>query len=229
MFLDRSKPSRERDAVSSTRGSGRREKPAAKDPLDADLGLLSPAGFYMALRVSYAFPVEEVNELPKAWVEAYTRSGFLMADPVIRWVHAAEGFCRWSEIPLGDPRGILALAREHGLVFGAAVSHVGPEGDALRSFGCFARADREFSEEEMQHLLAYVRARHDAMAPPRNITAAEIEALRLIKDGHRLKQIAWQLGVTEGAVKQRLKNARLKLSAKTGAEAISRAAAFGLI
>jgi LuxR family transcriptional regulator len=107
------------------------------------------------------------------------------------------------------------------------VSHVGPEG--LRSFGCFIRSDREFSEEELELLLGHVRARHDAMAPPRNITAAEIEALRLIKSGQRLKQIAHQLGVTEGAVKQRLKNARLKLSAKTGAEAISRATAFGLI
>ena len=65
--------------------------------------------------------------------------------------------------------------------------------------------------------------------PPRHITSAEIEALRLVKNGHRLKQVAHELGVTEGAVKQRLKNARLKLEAKTGAEAISRAAAFGLI
>ena len=76
---------------------------------------------------------------------------------------------------------------------------------------------------------SYVLARHGAMRPPQNITDAEIEAMRLVKSGHRLKQIAYQLGVTEGAVKQRLKNARLKLNAKTGAEAISRAAAFGLI
>jgi LuxR family transcriptional regulator len=81
----------------------------------------------------------------------------------------------------------------------------------------------------MALLSAHLRARHDALAPPDNVTPAEIEALRLIKAGQRLKQIAWQLGVTEGAVKQRLKNARQKLEAKTGAEAISRATAFGLI
>ncbi len=215
--------------VASDKSRSRRDRTPVRDPLALDLGALAGAGFYLALRVSYAFPVEEVNELPKPWIDLYTRSGYFLADPIIRWVHGAEGCCRWSELPLSDPRGVLLAARDHGLAFGAAVSHVGPDGDGLRSFGCFARPDREFTEEEMALLLDHVRARHDAMAPPRNITAAEIEALRLIKDGQRLKQIAHLLGVTEGAVKQRLKNARLKLSAKTGAEAISRASAFGLI
>ncbi len=228
MFVDRSRLGRTHD-VAAGPARARREKTVPRDPLALDVRAIAGSGFYLALRVSYAFPVEEVNELPKAWVDQYTRSGFLMADPVIRWVHGSEGFCRWSELPISDPRQVLVAAREHGLEFGAAVSHVGPEGDGLRSFGCFARSDREFTDEEMQLLLSHVRARHDAMAPPRNITAAEIEALRLIKEGQRLKQIAHQLGVTEGAVKQRLKNARLKLSAKTGAEAISRATAFGLI
>ena len=81
----------------------------------------------------------------------------------------------------------------------------------------------------MDLLHAFVCARHEALCPPRNLTVAELEALRLLKGGQRLKQIAHELGVTEGAVKQRLKNARLKLNAKTGAEAISRAASFGLI
>jgi LuxR family transcriptional regulator len=113
--------------------------------------------------------------------------------------------------------------------FGAVVSVLDPAPGMQRSFGTFAHSDREFTDAELDQLARYVRARHDAMRPPQNITDAEIEALRLIKDGQRLKQIAYQLGVTEGAVKQRLKNARVKLGAKTGAEAISRAATFGLI
>lgn len=51
----------------------------------------------------------------------------------------------------------------------------------------------------------------------------------MVKDGKRLKQIAHELGVSEGAVKQRLKNAKLKLGAATGAQAAARAAGFGLI
>jgi LuxR family transcriptional regulator len=228
MFVDRSRIAGAGGSSPET-GAVKRERARPRDPLAIDFDDIAPAGHYLALRVSYAFPVEEVNRLPRDWVELYTRAGFFMKDPMVRWVHSDSGCCRWSALPFQDVANILGLAREHGLAFGAAVSHVSADGDGFRSYGFFGRGDREYSEEELERLLAYIRARHDAMAPPRNITAAEIEALRLIKQGQRLKQIAYQLGVTEGAVKQRLKNARLKLSAKTGAEAISRAKAFGLI
>jgi LuxR family transcriptional regulator len=51
----------------------------------------------------------------------------------------------------------------------------------------------------------------------------------MIKDGKRLKEIAFDLGVTEGAVKQRLKNAKTKLGAKTGTQAAALASQYGLI
>ena len=197
--------------------------------LDLDPAALAPAGYYLALRVGFVFPMEEVNALPASWIEAYTRGGYMVADPVIRWAYGATGTVRWSSIAMEDPRGVLIAAQAHGLRFGAAVSVRGEPPTAERSFGHFARDDREFTDAEMAQLRAYVAARHHALLPPVNITKAELEALRLIKDGQRLKQIAFQLGVTEGAVKQRLKSARVKLSAKTGAEAISRAAQFGLI
>lgn len=199
------------------------------DPLSLDIPAIANAGYYLALRVGFAFPKEEVNALPPAWVEHYTREGYMMADPVLRWIYDGEGLRRWSEVPFPDPRGILVAARGYGLAYGIAVSLRDAPPGGQRSFGSFARTDREFTEDEAAALHAFVQARHEALAPPRNITAAELEALRLIKDGQRLKQIAYYLGVTEGAVKQRLKNARMKLDAKTGAEAISRAAAFGLI
>lgn len=209
-----------------------RRGPAAtsmRNLLSLDLGAMAPAGHYLALRVGFAFPQEEVNALPSAWVDHYTRHGYLAADPVLRWSFGSEGVCRWSEIRLPDPRAVLVAARDHGLVYGLAVSVRGAPPGGLRSIGAFARSDREYTDEETDLLQAYLRARHDALAPPRNVTRAEIEALRLIKNGHRLKQIAYQLGVTEGAVKQRLKSARVKLEAKTAAEAISRATSFGLI
>lgn len=225
MFLDRGSADGLRVRAS---GPGR---PAARarDPLALDVGAVAQAGHYLALRLGFAFPVEEVNKLPERWVEEYTRNGYAPFDPLIRWVYSATGVCRWSAVAQPDLRGVLARARAHGLPFGAVVSVIDPDPGAQRSFGTFAHPDREFTDEEMEQLGLYVQARHDAMRPPQNITDAEIEALRLIKNGQRLKQIAYQLGVTEGAVKQRLKNARIKLNAKTGAEAISRAASFGLI
>jgi LuxR family transcriptional regulator len=61
------------------------------------------------------------------------------------------------------------------------------------------------------------------------LTRAELEALRMVKDGLLVKEIAGILGVTEGAVKQRLKNAKLKLGAKTSTQAATMASDFGLV
>ena len=51
----------------------------------------------------------------------------------------------------------------------------------------------------------------------------------MVKSGLLVKEIAAKLQVTEGAVKQRLKNARVKLGAKTGSQAVSIADGYGLI
>ena len=225
MFLNRS-------SVHARQIAGADKVPApekGQNPLSLDVAALAPVGHYLALWVGFAFPVEEVNKLPVAWVEEYTRNGYMLFDPLLRWVYSEVGACRWSEVTQPDQRRVMSRAQAHGLEFGLVVSilDAGPGGQ--RSFGTFARADRELTDEEIGRLVAYVSARHEALRPPQNVTDAEIEALRLIKSGQRLKQIAYELGVTEGAVKQRLKNARIKLSAKTGAEAISKAASFGLI
>jgi LuxR family transcriptional regulator len=225
MFVDRAKVDGKGIAPKTKdRALGR-----AANPLSLDVAAIATSGHYLALRIGFAFPVEEVNALPSAWVEEYSRSGFAPFDPLIRWVFSEQGSKRWSAVAQSDPRGVLLRAQAHGLRFGAVTSvlDAGPSGQ--RSYGSFARHDREFTDEEIALLGEFLLARHEAMRPPRNITEAEIEAMRLVKEGQRLKQIAFQLGVTEGAVKQRLKNARVKLAAKTGAEAISRAATFGLI
>lgn len=208
---------------------GHRCDAPAWDAAALDVAALAPAGHYLALRVSFHYPLTEVNALPGAWVETYRASGLMLSDPVFRWVHTEVGVSRWSAIGGDDPRAVLALAAEHGLRFGLAVSVLDPGRAGHRSWGTFARADREFDAAEATLLEAHVRARHQAHRIPTNVTQAEIDALRLLKAGQRLKQIAWSLGVTEGAVKQRLKSARGKLDARTAAEAISRAASWGMI
>ena len=70
---------------------------------------------------------------------------------------------------------------------------------------------------------------HIAHMRPTNLTAAEIETLGLVKNGLLLKEIAAILGVSESAIKQRLKNARTKLNAKTGSQAAARATMLGMI
>ncbi len=194
-----------------------------------DIVQLAPTGFYIALRIGFAFPMEEVNELPPEWVEHYTNQRFMLFDPVIRWAYSNAGTCRWSELPLDDPKRILAQAQTFGLRYGVIVSVFDGNADGQRSFGSFVRADREFTDLEVKLLRAFLNRRHTEMAPPTNLTRAELEALGMVKDGRRLKEIAHELSVSEGAVKQRLKNAKLKLGAKTGTHAAAMASQYGLI
>lgn len=196
---------------------------------DDFLKKLAPGGYYLALRVGFAFPMVEVNELPEPWVDHYTRSRFMLNDPVIRWVYGNSGAIRWSAITLDDPMRILACAKTFGLRYGAAVSHFDGTEASLRSFGSFVRGDREFTDTELTALTDLVRRRHSASRPPDTLTGAELEALDMVRRGLRLKQIAHELGVTEGAIKQRLKNAKGKLNAKTSAQAAAQASKFGLI
>jgi len=190
---------------------------------------ISTAGYYLAFRIGFAYPMEEHNTLPGAWILEYTRRGLMISDPAMIWVYRSTGFIRWSAIDLPDPNGVFELARTHGLVYGAGIAVTDPDPRGQRSFGSFARSDREFTDNELEALHGELRALHLARLPPGNLTRAELEALRMVKDGLLMKEIAGQLGVSEGAVQQRLKNARIKLNANTSSQAVSMAAAYGLI
>ncbi len=195
----------------------------------SEIASLATSGYYIALRIGFAFPLAEHNALPAAWVEHYTQKNYMLSDPVMRWLYQNSGAARWSRIKHADPRGIMAAAAGFGLRFGVAIACDDPGPRGQRSFGTFARADREFTDAEIALLQAKLQALHIAMAPPTNLTRAELEALRMVKDGFLVKEIANRLGVSEGAVKQRLKNAKAKLGAKTGSQAVSAAAGYGLI
>jgi LuxR family transcriptional regulator len=124
---------------------------------------------------------------------------------------------------------VLELAKNYGLNFGAAVCCMDADAGGERSFGFFFRSDRDFGTAELEHAYLSLQADHRAHARPKNLTEAEIETLGLVKNGLLMKEIASALGVSESAVKQRLRNARLKLNAKTGSQAAARATMLGMI
>ncbi len=187
------------------------------------------AGHYLALRVGFAFPVFEQNELPIEWVKIYTSQGFMLHDPLMKWVYTHTGAVRWSAIDIEDPREILRLASTFSLKYGVAVSCVDNDQTGQRSFGTFARSDREFTDEEIHQLSEEILRLHVETKPPTNLTNAEKEVLAMVKNGLLLKQMAVELGVSQGAVKQRLKNAKIKLKAKNSAQAAAKALEYGLI
>jgi len=194
-----------------------------------EIGQLAPSGHYVALRIGFAFPMEEVNAFPPDWISHYTKQRFMLFDPIVRWAYSNVGAVRWSELSDDDPKRIIAQAQTFGMRYGVTVSVFDSTADAQRSFASFTRSDREYADLEIKLLLAYLTRRHNETAPPTNLTKAELEALAMVKDGKRLKEIAFELSVSEGAIKQRLKNAKLKLGAKTGTQAAALANQYGLI
>lgn len=192
-------------------------------------GPLAPAGHYIAIRIGFAFPMVEHNCLPEAWVREYTVSGLLVHDPAIAWAYKNSGHVRICELAAGDSQGVLELAKYHGLNFGAVVCCVDGDEAGGRSFAMFFRSDRDYTTSELDDLYAKLLATHRAHLPPKNLTEAELETLHLVKNGLLMKEIASVLGVSESAVKQRLRNARLKLKAKTGSQAAARATMLGMI
>jgi len=193
------------------------------------VGELAPAGYYIALQIGFAFPMEEVNAYPDDWIKHYTSQRFMLFDPIVRWAYSNTGTCRWSALDVEDPKQIIAQAKTFGMRYGVLVSVLDSGANAQRSFASFARGDREYTDLEVKLLHAYMKRRHSETAPPTNLTKAELEALGMVKDGQRLKEIAYKLSVSEGAVKQRLKNAKLKLGAKTSSQAAALANQYGLI
>jgi LuxR family transcriptional regulator len=202
---------------------------AGGDSPNREAAGLAPLGHYVALRVGFAFPMAEYNFLPTDWIDHYTRQNYMLADPVMHWLYQNDGATRWSEIKLPDPRDVLLAAARFGLTYGVAICFCEPGQTGLRSFGNFLRGDREFNDSEIADLQDWLRVLHTSMVPPTNLTKAELEVLRMIKDGRLVKEIAGILGVSEGAIKQRLKNAKSKLQAKTGSQAVSSATGYGLI
>ncbi len=199
-------------------------------PVDNDAFFaLAPAGFYIAIRVGFAFPIVERNVLPKSWIREYTVSGLMVYDPAMSWAYRNSGVARWSALGASDNQGVFALAAAHGLCFGAVVSCTDDGDTSQRSFGFFCRSDRDYSDRELDTLILLLRDCHAGYSRPKNLTEAELETLGLVKNGLLMKEIAGVLGISESAIKQRLKNARTKLNAKTGSQAAAKATMLGMI
>ncbi len=194
-----------------------------------EFSAIATAGYYVALRIGFAFPLDEINEFPDAWIQHYTRNGLMLQDPAVKWAYANSGFVRWSALEETDSTGVLAKAAEFGLKFGVVLSCTQEKLQDQRTYGTFARNDREFTDEEIETLAQSLKLIHDLADPPNNLTKAELEALDLVKEGLRLKEIAFRLGVSEGAIKQRLAGAKRKLGAKTNTHAASLAVMFRMI
>ena len=196
------------------------------DLYNRKLERMAPTGFFFALHIRFALPLISQVTYPQGWTDRYTEQAYALRDPIIAWGFSTVGAGRWSEIRLPDPYDILGQARAFGMVYGLAIS-MGPI--KSRTIASASRDDREFTDAEIADFAAVIERLHSVTEPPDSLTAAQIEALRLIASGDRYAAAAAKLGISESALKARLATARTALLARTTTEAIQRARDYRLI
>jgi LuxR family transcriptional regulator len=197
--------------------------------LDAEIRQLSRfanAGYLIGLHIRFTTPLLRFHTFDSRWMEHYSENGYALRDPMVAWGFSDTGFIRWSDAALPDPFGILAQAVSHGLKYGCSIA-CGPI--RSRSIGSFARNDREFADRELCDMFQILQRMHEISNPPEELTRAQVEALQCIAGGDRHAAAAAKLGISESALKARVNSARIRLMARTTAEAIQRAKDYHLI
>ena len=191
-----------------------------------ELSAIAPMGYTAGLHIRFASPLVYRSTYPKPWAAHYNDNAYYLRDPLVFWGIGTAGTTRWSEIPLPDPFKVMKQAASFGLKYGA-VSSYGPI--TSRSITGISRSDREFTDQELGLLSEINVQLHIAAKPPSELTRAQIEALQCIANGDRHTAAAAKLGISESALKARLKSARIRLEARTTSEALRKAREYRLL
>lgn len=109
----------------------------------------SPAGFAIALDISFTTPRLLFQTYAKDWISHYSSEGYVMSDPTVQWGFANTGMVRWSELEDNDPQKVLVQAKRFGMNFGLTVAAIHAE---ARTIASFSRSDREFTEDEARQI-----------------------------------------------------------------------------
>ncbi|WP_242651030.1 autoinducer binding domain-containing protein [Yoonia tamlensis] len=110
---------------------------------------------------------------PKAWLDYYSQNGLIMADPMVAWGFENTGACRWSD--LDDPGGVMKKAAEFGMPYG--VVYAIKADDSLSICG-FARADREFSDSEIDDISNKINYLHKSTADQARLSPETVQELK---------------------------------------------------
>jgi len=140
----------------------------------AQLDQRSPAGFAIALHVRFTRPTYLFQTYAKPWMDHYTEAGLVMHDPVVRWGLQNTGRLRWSDLTEIDDAAVFAQARDHGLMNGAGIAIVLSES---RTIAAFARADREYTDEELEEFEDLLTRLHQATLGIERLSTRDQRAL----------------------------------------------------
>ena len=118
-----------------------------------DLHEMAPAGYAIGLHINYTTPKFMFQTYDKAWLSYYSQNGLLMKDPTLTWGFENVGAIRWDALRDKDSDGILNLAADFGIRFGITCAKESSDiSSGVRSIGSFARADRDFTDDEVTRI-----------------------------------------------------------------------------
>ena len=189
-----------------------------------------PGGFKLLGGIREGRVSTRINGTTGAWQRTYSANSYRYADPVIAWGLSRTGYRLWTGLDRprpDDPSGFFLQAHGHGIV---AMAGISVAGQGARSILELVSVLDDFAPS----LLANFETRLAGLHPlflrdhPR-LTCAEAEALRLLAAGATIFEAAHAIGISESAVKLRLRGARKRLGVPTTLAAIHTAACRGLI
>ena len=198
----------------------------ALDAAFEELDEIAPAGYAAGLKLRFSGPALVRDTYPAKWTKHYAESLMAFWDPTVVWALANTGHARWSALKIPDPMGVMKQARAHGLNYGVVIS-LGKL--SKRSLLGLANSEREFEDKEINQALDVFTRIHELVTDSKFLTKSQLEALRLIAGGDLHTAASDKLGISESALKARLKSARIRLNARSTAEAIIRAKEHNLL
>jgi len=148
---------------------------SAISPLLEDLNPLCPAGYALALHITFTTPNFLFQTYPSEWTEHYTQNGMVLFDPAVRWGFENTGTTTWAALSESDSHGVLKTAADFGMKFGTVIAIV--EKDS-RTIGGFARPDRDHTKDEVETLTSLLKKIHHHTIASKDLSEEDQAALK---------------------------------------------------
>lgn len=201
--------------------------------IDRALREIAPSGYILALNVRYMAPEFYHVTYPAEWVETYNNRRYVMFDPIVLWSIVSTGAKRWSEISLGGMKAtslrVLNEARAYDLNYGVMIVARNAAADNEKCLFSAARADREFTDDEIDELDQIFHHLLSAVGKHAGLSGSERSALQGLAEGLSQEEVALRDGVSKDTIKKRVERARRTLGAVNATQAVAIAVMKGLV
>lgn len=193
-------------------------------------------------------PYIKLTNVSGGWPEFYLENGLYESDYPLEHCRVETRPLRWvvldEWVDTGNIEAKYAktwrLAQEWGLTAGVTIP-LPPQGRYLGGVSLIAPADADkFSQDLVyqkyeQEILTILKTFHTSVNKAivareyYGLTVREVDVLQLVSEGLLTKNIADKFETSPHTVEKQIKSARTRLSARTTAEAVTKAALLGLI